>query len=95
VRVIIRGPREEVVRGEARRIADIFRETAKSAEAELRILGPAPAPLLKLKSFFRYHLQISASAIEPLLTWWRVTEPHLSLPDEVELTVDVDPLDLR
>jgi primosomal protein N' (replication factor Y) len=94
-RVILRGPREDLVRGESRRLAELFRETAKPFGGDVRILGPAPAPILKLKTLFRYHFQISAPSDEPLREWWRLVEPHLALPDSLELTIDIDPLDMR
>jgi len=94
-RVIVRGPREDLVRAEIRKIVEILKETAKGRGDELRILGPAPAPILRLKKLFRYHCQLSAPDIEQILAWWRAAEAQISLPDEVELTIDVDPLDLR
>jgi primosomal protein N' (replication factor Y) len=94
-RIILRGPREDLVRGESRRLAELFRETAKQFGGDVRILGPAPAPILKLKTLFRYHFQISAPSDEPLREWWRLVEPHLALPESLELTIDIDPLDMR
>ncbi|HVJ85809.1 MAG TPA: primosomal protein N' [Caulifigura sp.] len=94
-RVIVRGPREELVRAEIRKLVDVLKATAKDLGGDLRILGPAPAPILKLKKLFRYHCQLSAPTVEQILSWWRVAEPRISLPEEVELTIDVDPLDLR
>jgi primosomal protein N' (replication factor Y) len=94
-RLIVRGPREDLVRAEIRKIVDILKEAAQGLGGELRILGPAPAPILKLKKLFRYHCQLSAPTVEQILAWWRAAEPKFSLPEELELTIDVDPLDLR
>jgi primosomal protein N' (replication factor Y) len=94
-RLIVRGPREDLVRAEIRKIVDILKTTAKELGGELRILGPAPAPILKLKKLFRYHCQLSAPTVEQILAWWRTAEPKFSLAEELELTIDVDPLDLR
>ena len=94
-RIIVRGPREDRVRSEIRRIADLLKGKAKDISPDLRILGPAPAPILKLKKLFRYHCQLSAPEVQQLLDWWRSAEPNIALPEECELTIDVDPLDLR
>ncbi|MBX3444396.1 MAG: primosomal protein N' [Planctomyces sp.] len=94
-RIVLRGEREELVRGESRRLANVFRESARPYGDELRILGPAPAPVLKLKKHYRYHCQASSPEVGPLLDWWKQVEPLLALPDGVELAIDVDPLDLR
>ncbi len=94
-RIIVRGPKEDLVRAEIRRLVDLLKATARELGSDHRILGPAPAPILKLKKLFRYHCQLSAPTVEQVLAWWRATEPQISLTDEVELTIDVDPLDLR
>jgi primosomal protein N' (replication factor Y) len=94
-RIILRGPNEQIVRGEIRRLGELFRETAKKIGEDLHVLGPAPAPILKLKKLFRYHCQISGPSHEPLLAWWRLVEPNVELPEGVEMTVDVDPYDMR
>ena len=83
------------MRAEIRKLAEVLKETAKELGGDLRVLGPAPAPILKLKKLFRYHCQLSAPTVEQILAWWRAAEPKISLPEELELTIDVDPLDLR
>ena len=91
----MRGPREELVRAEIRKLVEVLKATAREQGGDLRVLGPAPAPILKLKKLYRYHCQLSAPEVEQILAWWRAAESKFSLPDEVELTIDVDPLDLR
>lgn len=94
-RIILRGPHEALVNEEARRITTLYREAAKSTGRPVRILGPAPAPLTRLKKLFRFHFQLSAESLEAIHALWREVLPRTELHKEVEMTIDVDPLDMR
>ena len=61
---------------------------------DLIISGPAPAPLPRAETFYRYQLMLRTrqmSRLSRVLT--RLVE-SLSLPEDVNLTVDVDPVNL-
>jgi primosomal protein N' (replication factor Y) len=95
-RVIIRGPDEQAVLAEARRIADMVRSAIAERSLPVRILGPAPAPVSRLKGSYRFHLQLSATAVDDIQQVWRaVTKDGLKLPANVEFAVDMDPINLR
>jgi len=94
-RIILRGLHETTVNEEARRITTIYREAAKASGAPVRILGPAPAPLTRLRKYFRFHFQMSAETLDPIYALWREVEPKLQLHPDVEMTIDVDPIDMR
>lgn len=94
-RVILRGPSDEAVQVEARRLSGIVRETAERAAPEVKLMGPAPCPVLKLRSHFRYHFRLQAGEMESLQRLWREVAPNLDPQHDVELTIDVDPLDMR
>ena len=94
-RVLLRGENEHHVEQAARDVADLLRQTAKSLESSASVLGPAPAPLLRLKANYRYHLRLSAESPAILMALWRAAEEHVKLADDVELTIDVDPIDMR
>lgn len=94
-RIIFRGPEESIVQAEARRVADLFKERAKGLPERVRILGPAPAPILKLKKHYRYHLQLSSETLPPLQMLWRLVQKEVTLEGGVEFIIDVDPLDMR
>jgi primosomal protein N' (replication factor Y) len=95
VRVILRSLSEPLVQAEARRITAILRECAAAGHPDVRILGPAPALMTRLRKYFRYHLQMTAPSHEPLQALWHEALPQLGISSDVEMTVDVDPLDLR
>jgi primosomal protein N' (replication factor Y) len=62
--------------------------------AGLRVLGPAPAPLARLKGRYRWHLLASAANHDTLLPGLRAACDGLRAPRGVQVTVDVDPVSL-
>ncbi|WP_152050386.1 replication restart helicase PriA [Tautonia marina] len=91
VRLIARGPSEAEVVGYLESFAQLLRELADDS---VRLLGPAPAPVMKIKHLFRYHLQLRAPAPGPLQRILRVALPLADPPQPIELAVDVDPVSL-
>jgi primosomal protein N' (replication factor Y) len=65
---------------------------ARSAGSVVRVLGPAEAPVFRLKGYFRFHLQLQSASSAALHQVLRATLPRLKPPSGVEYTVDVDPL---
>jgi len=88
------GPTEEA----AQRLADTARAAAREAcgtgEA-LEVLGPAPAPLSRLRDRYRFQLLLRSGADESLLHAARaVARESTKLPSSVRTTVDVDPMNM-
>lgn len=94
-RVILRGPDEPTVQQTAKAMAEHLKQVAKETNSPVRILGPAPAPLAKLKALYRYHFQLSAPTLDPIQTLWRAVRDKLPQGKDVEYVIDVDPLNLR
>lgn len=94
-RVILRGPHEPMVQETAKAMAEHLRMAAAQIQLPVRILGPAPAPITKLKGLFRYHFQLTAPSLECIQTLWRAVRNDLPQGKDVEYVVDVDPLNLR
>jgi primosomal protein N' (replication factor Y) len=63
-------------------------------EAATRVLGPAPAPLARLRGLYRFHLLIQGPQLEPLAAAVRQATASVSTPEHVQWIVDVDPLDM-
>ena len=71
--------------------------TAAAPEAgtrfsDLIIAGPAPAPLLRAESFYRYQLMLRTRAMTRLSRELARITAGLALPEDVVLTTDVDPV---
>jgi primosomal protein N' (replication factor Y) len=81
--------------GRAKLSAETLQRRLKEALPEEFILGDAtPAPLEKLQSQFRFHVLIRGEAILRLSRLARETIDKLPLPEDVNVTVDVDPYQL-
>lgn len=95
VRVIFRSENEQLVRTEVQRVATLCLAEIGRLRVPIRLLGPAPAPVAKVKQQFRYHFNLAAVEVSPLHELWHAVAPQLHLAPAVEATVDVDPLNLR
>ncbi|MBN2822726.1 MAG: primosomal protein N' [Coriobacteriia bacterium] len=58
------------------------------------VLGPAPAPLARLKGRHRWHALLKAPPDAHVATVLAAALDTVKLPDDVILTTDVDPMDL-
>jgi primosomal protein N' (replication factor Y) len=94
VRIIIRGPQENTARETAFTLADRLRAAAP-ANAGIRVLGPGPAPIARLRGEHRFHLQLQAPQLDQLQALVRDATSKFEPPDEVRYVVDVDPWDMQ
>jgi primosomal protein N' (replication factor Y) len=94
VRMVVRGPSDRTTQAAADEIAKRLHSIGDLATPAVRILGPAPAPMAKLRDNFRYQIQLQSLDGELLRTIVRRATADLKLPDEVLWTADVDPLDM-
>jgi primosomal protein N' (replication factor Y) len=78
-------------------VADHFRKEVAKLSADFKdlvISGPAPAPLLKAESFYRYQIMLRLSKMSALSRKLAGIQAAYELPEDVTLTVDIDPVDL-
>jgi primosomal protein N' (replication factor Y) len=70
------------------------RAGARGTFKDLIIAGPAPAPLLRAETFYRYQIMLRTRAMSKLSQSLAKIIGTLALPDDVMLTVDIDPVSL-
>jgi primosomal protein N' (replication factor Y) len=97
-RLIVRSRQPQPGAEFAERMATAF-ETAKErlkdqGGDELRLLGPAEAPVFRLKGYHRYHYQVQSPSPGLLHQLLRAVLPTLNAPSGVEYTLDVDPFNM-
>jgi primosomal protein N' (replication factor Y) len=61
---------------------------------DLTISGPAPAPLLRAENFYRYQIMLRTRAMSALSRELAQLIQSLTLPEDVSLVVDIDPVSL-
>jgi primosomal protein N' (replication factor Y) len=84
--VIISAKKEDA----ARRFADHLAQTAPVIEG-LRVLGPAQAPIFKLRHQYRYRLLVKGHKglkLQSILAQWVLSQPA---PSGVRVQIDIDP----
>jgi primosomal protein N' (replication factor Y) len=107
VRLMVRSRNQEDACNFADKLAGAFRtalEQMKGATspgadgppspAPLRLLGPAEAPVFRLKGYFRFHFQLQSPSPGLLHQLLRRVLGTVRPPNGVDLTVDVDPLEM-
>lgn len=94
VRIVVRSLGERIAEQFAQQLADALRAEARGRGLEARILGPATAPMPKLRGFFRFHILLSHGDPVPLRELVRDTTETWPADDNVQWVVDVDPLDM-
>ncbi len=97
-RMVIRSREIEAGSEFAERTAGVFNAAlkvlAEQGPAEVRLLGPAEAPVFRLKGHYRYHFQLQSPSPGTLHKLLRAVLPTLSPPAGVEFTLDVDPCNM-
>jgi len=66
----------------------------KGSFKDLIIAGPAPAPLLRAETFYRYQIMLRTRAMSALSRELARIIGSLKLPADVSLAVDIDPVSL-
>jgi primosomal protein N' (replication factor Y) (superfamily II helicase) len=67
---------------------------SKLPSQEMRLLGPAEAPVFRLKGYYRYHFQLQSPSPGTLHQVLRSVLPTLRPPSAVEFSLDVDPFQM-
>jgi primosomal protein N' (replication factor Y) len=91
VRLIVRGADESA---SLHYLQALSAALAAEAPPTVKLLGPAPAPVVKIRNLFRFHLQLRAPSPKPLQDLLKSVIPQHPAPHGVELAVDVDPVSL-
>src|SRR5579883_1438277 len=94
-RIIVRSRDQKAAADFADQLADAFQRAlhtmAETSPPEVRVLGPAEAPVFRLKGYYRFHFQLQSASSGTLHQVLRTVLPAQRLPAGVEFTLDVDP----
>jgi len=89
----LKGRNEEKVKFSA----DYLKHELEKAVGDIKdmvIAGPAPAPLLRAETYYRYQIMLRAQRMAALSQRLALLVRSLSLPEDVSLSVDIDPVNL-
>ena len=89
----LKGRNEEKVKFSAEHLKRKLEKNLKEFK-DLILAGPAPAPLPRAETFYRYQIMLRTRAMSKLSQTLAKIIETLALPDDVNLTVDIDPVNL-
>jgi primosomal protein N' (replication factor Y) len=92
IRVVVRGQDSRVTHEFAGHLADRIRENADRDGVAVRLLGPAVAPIGRIKGRHRFHILLLSEEEQGLKAAVRAATVELKRPESVQWIVDVDPL---
>jgi primosomal protein N' (replication factor Y) len=94
-RIIVRCRDQEAAANFSEIMAGAFNQALTKVNSnELRLLGPAEAPVFRLKGYYRYHFQLQSPSAAMLHQVLRAVLPGVRPPSGVEYTLDVDPFQM-
>src|SRR5271170_2420720 len=89
----LKGRNEEKVKFSADHLKRELEKNLKEFK-DLILAGPAPAPLLRAETFYRYQIMLRTRAMSALSRELSRIIQSLALPEDVTLAVDIDPVNL-
>ncbi|MBO37005.1 MAG: primosomal protein N', partial [Anaerolineaceae bacterium] len=99
-RVVLRGKKDQDVKEKASEIAERLMKAIELSGGTLLaglrkdkvgVLGPAPAPIVKVKDNYRWHLIVKADSFKNLYTILTSIENENRNSKRVQMMIDVDP----
>jgi primosomal protein N' (replication factor Y) len=93
-RLVVRSPQEPLAREFADHLGKLLTDTLARHETNARVLGPAPAPIAKLRGQHRFQLQVQGPDADAIRAALREATADVKTPDGVQWIIDVDPLDM-
>ena len=93
-RIVIRGELQSKAEQMADHIAEQIECAAEKLGVEVAVLGPAAAPVEKLRGKFRYHMLLSAEISGTLQSVVQRAQTTIKSINDVQWIVDVDPQDM-
>jgi primosomal protein N' (replication factor Y) len=93
-RLVTRSPQEPLAREFAGHLGKSITDALARNGAAARVLGPAPAPIAKLRGQHRFQLQVQGDNAAVIRAALREATAGVQAPEGVQWLVDVDPLDM-
>jgi primosomal protein N' (replication factor Y) len=93
-RIVVRSETQSKAEQMADHIAEQIQAASADLKMEVSILGPAPAPVEKLRGKYRFHMLLSSDFEGILQQIVRRAQSTVKTIDDIQWIVDVDPQDM-
>jgi primosomal protein N' (replication factor Y) len=94
VRLVVRGEEERAAEALAHELGERLTKSSRQLDGAIRLLGPAPAPIAKLRGCFRFHMLLQAARVDLLQNAVKQATVGLQTTAGTAWIVDVDPIDM-
>ena len=94
IRLIVRGPAEATAQAFAELLGQRVRDAVERHGLAARVLGPAPAPIARLRGKYRFQLQTQSADGAALRQAVTEATSGLKPGDDVQWIADVDPIEM-
>lgn len=93
INLLFTGKDSEKIREYSLTFGDLLR-SRKLKKYFYSVLGPAPCPISRIKSRYRWHVTLKGKKVPPMNTVIKMLLDKYPLPSGVRLSIDVDPVSL-
>jgi primosomal protein N' (replication factor Y) len=90
VKITVRARNDELALKAAQQLVDAI----KGADSQMKIAGPAPAPIARMRGYFRYNILLKGSDRAMMCALLRKALGAFRRPHGVLVAVDVDPISM-
>lgn len=90
VKIIVRARNDELTLKVAQELTDAI----KGLDKELKVAGPAPAPIARMRGYFRYNILLKGNDRAAMCAFLRKVLGSFRKPHGVLIAVDVDPISM-
>jgi primosomal protein N' (replication factor Y) len=94
LRIVCSSADHELAENQAKQIKRDILDISGPYGLEVKVLGPTPAPIAKIKTLWRWHLLVKAKSAAHLNRIIRELAPQRSQSKKVRIVFDMDPQDL-
>lgn len=93
-RLVVRSPSQQLVQQMADRLAEQLETSAAELGIAVTVIGPAPAPVEKLRGQYRFHILCRTDLDADIQSVVRHVSARVEDVKDVQWIVDIDPLDM-
>ncbi|MFH1190141.1 MAG: primosomal protein N' [Candidatus Omnitrophota bacterium] len=90
IKIVVRARNEEI----ARQTAAEMVETMRAEDKDAMIAGPAPAPMARMRGYYRYNILLKGKDKVPMCALLKKVLGNFRKPHGVLIAVDVDPISM-
>jgi primosomal protein N' (replication factor Y) len=94
IRMVVRGPVDQQAVAFAQELGTRLTALCERAGVAARVLGPAAAPISKVRDLYRFHLQVQSLDGPGIRQAVKDLSANVTPPDGVQWIIDVDPQDM-